>query len=577
MRKLIRKLIRKLDIISGIYAVFGAIFGSLIYYIMNNSDFLSNNQGYSVLVITIFFTTNILLLNINKNENKKIKIINLYPALISSILLSLFYYLLVKTNIENYPNIHYYSNDYQPYLGFSLFFIYVITILYIKSFITTTSKKLNNIFNYEKLLNILMEYNIKVSSSFLILGGIWIILALWATLFKLIDIDFFYNALFHNTFIPFVLSTTIFFGVYGIVNKIKLTINKLIFKISALQFFLEIISAFLILFIIFLPIMGPKKIFSTGYSSAIMLTLNGIGLILIQFINFENKNISNFRKYLITSFVVLEPIFSFLALYSIMVRVNQYGFSPQRFIALIIILIFNMLNLSYLYAVIKAKLLWRVNIKKYSPYLAMISAVILLLTITPLLNPYEISVKSQLSNFGNNIEKLDLVALKFKLSKPGINAFNNLKTKFKNDKKAMKLITKVDKCKSLWGCHNSTTTNISKYHTPPIVLNIFPSTEKEPDGLRELLKKTYKQDYNYRNADIIIKDFLPDYKGKEIVFIKNIYFMNSYRNYMAVFIKNKQNKYQLLRETILAKNAIIKPNDFKLIKEINYTTIVEDK
>ncbi len=574
-----KDIIKKIDIIAGIYAISGFIFGSLIYYIMEKSNFSEDNKGYLLLVIIIFFTTNLYLLNIEKQDNK-IKIINLFPALISAIVLSVFYYFTVKINIENYPGNMYASNDYDSYLGFSLVFIYIILILYIKSFISSDLKKLNSIFSYDNLLNILLEYNIKNSSAFLMLGGIWIILILWSLLFKLIDINFFYNALFDNTYFPFVLSTSIFFGVYGIVNNIKIEFKKFILKLSALQFFLEFISAFLILFIIFLPIMGPKKIFNTGYSSAIMLTLNGIGLILIQFINFENKNISKLRKYLITSFIVLEPVFSFLALYSIMVRINQYAFSPQRVIALVVILIFNMLNLSYLYGVIKGKLLWRIYIKKYTPYLIAITAFILFLTITPILNPYEISVKSQISAFGNNMEKLDLATLKFKLSAPGKQAFEKLKVKFKNNKKAMEQINKIDKCKSYRECRNNNINNINSENShiikqPEIVLNIFPETEKEPENFRKLLDKTYENSYNYRNANFIIKDFLPDYKGKEIVLVKNVYLLSEYRNYMAVFVKNENNQYKLLKETILPKNAVINLNNFKLLVDTNYTTTIK--
>jgi len=560
-----KRIIKKLDIVSGIYALWGFIFGSVTYYILLKSSLTESNKGYFFLIWTIFSITNLLLIKIKKSDTEKlnIKFIFLKTSLISSIILASLYYLIIKTNIENYPSKYYYSSDYEPYMVFSLILTYIILIIYIKSFISLKERTINKIFSYDRLINLLIEYSFKINSSLLILGGVWIILGLWAVLFKLIDINFFYNLLFDNTYSPLVLSTTVYFVVYGMINKLEVRLNKFLSRLSALQFFLEIISAFLILFIVFLPIMGPKKIFNTGYSSVIMLLLNTIGLILIQFINFEKKDIAIWRKWLITSFVILEPIFSFLAMYSIMIRINQYGFTTQRFIAFIIILIFNILNLSYFYAVIKGKLSWRVYIKKQTPYLTVLSVFILLLTITPLLNPYEISVRSQISKFGNNIEKLDLRALKFKLSIPGKDAFKKLKIKYKNDKKAMKRIKEIEDCKSYWNCNKS-----HSKHKTSLQLKIHPNTEKQTKNLEITLNKYYKYVSNYRNSNIIIKDFLPEYKDKEIVVVNRVWIMGNYKLYQAIFVrKTKSNEYELLREDIFENNNKIDYENFKLMEK----------
>jgi hypothetical protein len=391
-------------------------------------------------------------------------------------------------------------------------------------------------------------------------------------LFKLIDVNFFFNIFFDNKFTPIVLSTTIFFMIYGTISKKELIFNKLLSALSSFQIFLELISSFLILFMIFLPIMGPQKIFNTGYSSVIMLSLNIIGLVLIQFINFENIDISKFRKWLITSYVLLEPIFSILAMYSMFLRINQYGFSPQRFIAFIIILLFTIFNFSYFYAVIKYKLDWKTCLNKQTPYLVIISVFILFLTITPILNPYEISVKSQISRYGNNIEKLDLLSLKFKLSKPGKEAFKEIKKKYKDDKKAMLIIEKVDKCSSYWNCDDVHHATANKYIEPKIVFNIYPKGAKEPDNFKSLMNKYYSSSSYYQYSHFIIKDLIQEYNGEEIIVVNYSWIMGKQLIYQAIFVKNQKNEYELLNEHIFrGKNFnSIDFENIELIKEDNY-------
>ncbi len=568
-----RNIIKKINIISGIYSVVGFIFGTLLFYILEKIDISSNNREYLGLVIIIFFITNLLLIDIKRDkESNTIAITSWIPILVS-LILSILYYFVIRVNIENYQNLHYY-NGYETYLGFSLILIYIVIIIYIKSFFISKPRKIIEIFSYKNLLTIFVEYNFKISSSFMVLGSFWIILSLWSILFKLININIFYNIFFdYSIYIPLVLSSTIYFTVYGLVNHVTITLKNIKSRLSFLQLFLEIISVFLILFIVFLPIMGPQKIFKTGYSSIIMLTLNGIGLTLIQFIDFRDKNIIKIRKYLVTSFIVLEPIFSFLAFYSITLRINQYGISPQRFMAVIIILLFTIFNISYLYTVIKNRLNWKESIEKQTPYLVIVSVFIIFLTITPILNPYEISVKSQMAIFGNNIEKLDLISLKFKFSKPGLVAFNKLKIKYKDDKKAMELISKVDKCKREWSCKIGKEGEESELiNTPkaPTILNIH-SEGKYPENIEKLLNKYYKSPNNYRNATIIVKEFLSDYPGKEIIVINNMFLMGYYRNYIAIFVKNDKNQYTLLEETILSKSTIIDIKNIKLIEKRIYT------
>ncbi len=194
-------------------------------------------------------------------------------------------------------------------------------------------------FPYTDLFNASWGNYITGKLTFLLVMIFWGLLALWAGLFNIIDVEFFEELFKEKWFLYPIFGIATGVGVITFrtrINTIDLVLNILQVLIHWL---LPVVAVMSLLFLLFLPFTGLQGLWDTGYATSMILW---IVCILLFFTNSvyqlgssdeENGKIYNA---LIKAALIASPVYVALASYGLMLRVNEYGWTVDRLWVLIL-------------------------------------------------------------------------------------------------------------------------------------------------------------------------------------------------------------------------------------------------
>ncbi len=97
----------------------------------------------------------------------------------------------------------------------------------------------------------------------------------------------------------------------------------------------------------------------------------------------------------ITAVIVAMPVFTGLSLYSLTLRIDQYGFTPDRLYALIFAGVLGLYGLGYGLAVLRHAGKWLSLLQPVNIALSLVVIVLALMFHTPVLDPLRLSADSQ--------------------------------------------------------------------------------------------------------------------------------------------------------------------------------------
>ena len=212
--------------------------------------------------------------------------------------------------------------------------------------------------------------------------------------------------------------------------------SQVLLRLHTLAFALYRILAYMLAIIIlgFTILMLPQWQQFLAEENAALIFL-GLVLASILFLNTlierGSKTLPIWAQYLFGAQIIILPILTALALYAIFLRVQQYGLSPSRFLSLLMSLMLLIYTLSYALQFIRLRSHWSEGLKTVNPPLAILTAVLASLVLTPVLDPQAWSVRNQLARLQSGAvtaEHFDYYSLLTKLGKPGIDAATELRT-----------------------------------------------------------------------------------------------------------------------------------------------------
>ena len=187
-----------------------------------------------------------------------------------------------------------------------------------------------------------------------------------------------------------------------------------------------------ILFLAVLPVTGPATLWKTSAATPILLTLIGLSILLMTGVVNDGKSDLAMPKpalWLIAVELALMPILAGLALYATTLRVQQYGLTPARIYALIIVVIAAAHAIGYCYGVLRYRSRWAEWVARVNPPLAIGVVAVVLLMQMPWINPYAVSVRDQMARLTSgkvDIAKFDYGIFKFYLGKYGSKALDRI-------------------------------------------------------------------------------------------------------------------------------------------------------
>lgn len=270
-------------------------------------------------------------------------------------------------------------------------------------------------------------------------GLFWQLLWLCALLFSMLGIpqvkDVVESPVFLWLVLPVVFSLGMRMGrenekVIGLLRGILLTLCRFLLPLGAL---------ITLLFTLTLPFTGLQPVWDTGYSTTLLLALAIITLFLVNGVFQEGHQGSAYPvalKRLVNASLLCLPVLVGLAAYASWMRIDQYGLTPSRILALLLVGVMLAHGLAAAWAVLASRQGWLNSLRVSNPWIALLSAVLVVLFYTPLLAPQQLSAKNQVERLVSGrtpVSEFDARNLYHDLGQPGRDAFEQLEKRLQTN------------------------------------------------------------------------------------------------------------------------------------------------
>lgn len=283
---------------------------------------------------------------------------------------------------------------------------------------------------------------IQIKFSLLFVGALWIVLWLGAALFMLVKLDFLKDLLQQSWFVIPV--TAFAFSCAIHITDVRPAIVRGIrtLLLVLLSWILPITTLIVAGFLVSLSWTGLAPLWATRHATSVLL---GASAVLVVLINaaFQNGEIApNVAKVIRISaraaVLTLLPI-AVIAVYSLNLRVNEYGWTTDRIIAAACLVVATCYALGYAWAACRRSG-WLEPVATVNIVTAFVILGVLLSLFSPIADPARLSVNDQMARLASGqikADKFDFDYLKFEGARYGLAALNELKVRSQGADAAM--------------------------------------------------------------------------------------------------------------------------------------------
>ena len=261
----------------------------------------------------------------------------------------------------------------------------------------------------------------------------WGLLALWAALFKVIGIGFF-DRVFYHVYFSYPVSSIVFaFALYvgRTHGQAVVTVRRIILAIF--KGLLPLLALIIVLFLAALPFMGLQPLWATGKATALMLTLQVFLVIFLNAVFQDGNNTPPYPAWLraaLRAALVLLPVYTLLCAYALYLRIDQHGWSTDRFWAVLLMLITGLYVFGYALAALRRNTVWMRGMAPVNIAIAALVVVLSILVNSPVLDAHRLSAHSQVARLLEGsvaAARFDYDYLRFELGKAGKTALERLR------------------------------------------------------------------------------------------------------------------------------------------------------
>jgi hypothetical protein len=255
------------------------------------------------------------------------------------------------------------------------------------------------------------------------IGVLWMLLSLWGALFKVINISFFQELFENRRFI---------YPAFGLAGGFAVVVLRgqfdavgLLERIASalLRVLLPVLALIVMLFLCALLFTGVHALWKAGLGTALMMWLMCLMLLFVN-VAFHGDQ-SRYPKWLrwpILLSLVLLPVYLGLCAWAMWLRVTEHGWSLERLLAAMLLLVIASFVLSYAVAIVRRRDAWLDWLPRINKSVGAATAVLLVLTCLPVLNLPGIAAHDQVDRLlAGKVSPADFdyVYLRFRLGEPG--------------------------------------------------------------------------------------------------------------------------------------------------------------
>ena len=278
--------------------------------------------------------------------------------------------------------------------------------------------------------------------------AVWGVLMLWAALFAVINIEFFTDLFIKPWFYYPTLNLAFAFGIMIFRDQTRVIDSITSILQAMMKFLLVILALVSLLFLATLPVSGLSPLWKTGFGTSLILVLQAL---LLFFVNAVYQADVQSRPYplwlhrLIYLSLALLPIYSCIALYGLIVRIEQYGWSVSRCWGVLVWLTLSLFAFGYLWGIVKKRDHWLEPLSRINLAMGWVLLALMVLVNSPLLDFRKITVQDQLARLADGrtiMSDFDFQYFRYDLAKPGYLALMQLKAEHEKVNPALAL--KID-------------------------------------------------------------------------------------------------------------------------------------
>jgi hypothetical protein len=287
---------------------------------------------------------------------------------------------------------------------------------------------------YTRHFDIAWKHAVQVALAGTFVGALWILLFLGAALFHLIEIKFFEELVRKPWFsIPV---TTLAFALAIHVTDVQAGIVRGVrtLALTLLSWLLPLFVLITIGFLVALPLTGLDPLWRTRHASYLALVTAAALIVLINAAYQDGERehpVAFVLRYAgIGAAVTLTPLVA-IAAYALMLRVNQYGWTPERVIATACVVVAACYAVGYALAAVTSRA-WLRGIETTNMVTAVIVLAVILALFSPVADPARIAVADQVGRLEAGrirVEQFDFDFLRFHGGRYGMEALDRLRHK----------------------------------------------------------------------------------------------------------------------------------------------------
>lgn len=250
---------------------------------------------------------------------------------------------------------------------------------------------------------------------FLANGLFWLVLLLWSEMFKLVGIPFF-STLFFDTdwfgYMAFGLITALAVVLARTQSRLVTAVQKLLTFIAT--GLLPLVALLALMFILTLPFTGLEAISQRVSAAGLMSTLTLLLLLLMAIVREPQKEALPYPgalRYLIKCSLIVAPIYMLIAGWSLWVRIQQYGWTPERLYGVLVVVVLLVWSFGYLASILRRG---RNPLELQGSVILGVSLLtlgLLVLLSSPVIDAWRISVNSHMGLYHSGRIKPDQVSL----------------------------------------------------------------------------------------------------------------------------------------------------------------------
>ena len=325
----------------------------------------------------------------------------------------------------------------------------------------------------------------------LFLAAVYVVLALWALLFRLIGVEFFANLFRNGFFLSAVSGAAFAYGIEFARRRAELILTLRGVTLGVMKLLLPPVALIALAFVAAVPFNGLSLLWATDHASTILLFWALLMILLLNAVYQDGSEGRPFARPIIacieTAFVAL-PLFAGVAIYGLSLRIGQHGLSVWRTYGVVAASIVALYCVGYAAAVLHRTPNWLADMRPINRSMAWLVLVVIIALQTPWLDPYRLSADSQVRRLTDgrvSVAEFDFGYLKFQLGHVGREALEELRATAARTQRS-DLTAALDDLASV---DNAYVWQLSRDKTHLELKSVGPL----PDGLEEALQRDEMQ------------------------------------------------------------------------------------